>query len=93
MSCAHTESGDHDLQWPQTKVVGGGADSECVSGITFADPELGSLPSALTDNGGPTHTMRPGAAPSVVQVGSGCPETDQTGKPRGNPCTLGALER
>jgi hypothetical protein len=37
--------------------------------------------------------MRPGAAPAVLQVGSGCPATDQTGKARGEPCTLGALER
>ena len=92
MSCAHTEAGSHDLQWPKNKVVGGSADSECVSGITFADPQLGSLPAALTDNGGPTRTMRPTAAPAVIQIGSGCPPTDQTGRPRADPCTLGALE-
>jgi len=89
MSCAHTESGSHDLQWPRNKVVGGSADSECVTGITFADPLVGPL----ADNGGPTLTVAPAASPSVIQIGTGCPAIDQTGAARKNPCTAGALEK
>jgi len=59
-----------------------------VSGITFADPVLGPL----ADHGGPTLTIAPGADPSVVKIGSACPATDQTGKARPTPCTIGALE-
>jgi hypothetical protein len=89
MTCAATESGAHDLQWPANKVVGGSPDSPCIMGISFADPMLGPL----ADNGGPTQTMAPSAPASVVQIGSACPATDQTGKARGSPCTIGALER
>jgi hypothetical protein len=89
MQCAQTEMGSHDLQWPMNKVTGGSADSACVTGIAFADPMLGPA----QDNGGSTLTMVPGAAPSIVQVGAGCPATDQTGKTRASPCTLGAVER
>jgi hypothetical protein len=76
-------TGDHDVQWPM-----GGTDSPCVTGITFSDPMLGPL----TNNGGTTQTVVPGAASSVIQTGTSCPTTDQTGHPRGNPCTLGAYE-
>lgn len=88
MQCAGgaSEMGGRDVQWPLDKVAGGGADSAC--GITFADPRLG----ALQSNGGATLTMAPGAAASVVQIGTGCPATDQTGKRRASPCTIGALE-
>jgi len=89
MACGAVETGTHDLQWPMDKPVGGGADTACVTGITFADPMLG----ALTNNGGPTLTMAPSAAAAVIQVGTGCPATDQTGKARANPCTIGALEQ
>jgi hypothetical protein len=88
MTCAATESGSDDLQWPVDKVVGGSPDTDCVTGITFADPKLGPL----QNNGGPTSTMAPGAVSSVVQIGVGCPTTDQTGKTRSNPCTIGAVE-
>jgi hypothetical protein len=88
MQCAATESGAHDLQWPVNKVVGGSADSLCLPAIDLADPMLG----ALSDNGGSTLTMAPAAA-AVVQVGTGCPPTDQTGKMRASPCTIGALEK
>jgi hypothetical protein len=47
---------------------------------------------ALKNNGGTTETAAPGAAASVIQTGTSCPATDQTGKARKNPCTLGALE-
>ncbi len=89
MSCGNEEMGSRDIQWPMNKVVGGSADTACVTGIAYADPMLG----ALADNGGATRTMAPGAAASVVQIGTGCPATDQTGKVRGTPCTIGALER
>ena len=89
MACANTETGAHDVQWPMDKSAGGGTDTPCVTGITFSDPML----SPLANNGGPTSTMIPAAAASVVQVGTGCPATDQTGKPRANPCTIGAFEK
>jgi predicted outer membrane repeat protein len=82
-SSGTSNTGDHDLQWPM-----GGLDSPCVPGITFADPMLGPL----ANHGGMTSTIAPGAAPSVVQTGTSCPASDQTGRARANPCTLGALE-
>ncbi len=88
MSCGNTFTGSHDVQWPSKKVVGGSADSPCVTGITFADAMVG----ALANNGGTTQTMLPGASASVVQIGTNCPATDQTGKPRKSPCTIGAVE-
>jgi hypothetical protein len=89
MTCGATENGGHNVQWPVNKVVGGGADAPCVTGIDFADPMLGSL----ANNGGSTLTQAPAAAASIVQVGTDCPATDQTGKARKNPCTIGALEQ
>jgi hypothetical protein len=89
MSCGNEEMGSHDVQWPMKKVVGGSADTACVTGIDFVDPMLGPL----ADHGGATQTMEPAAAASVVQVGTGCPATDQTGKTRASPCTIGALEK
>ncbi|HEY4107226.1 MAG TPA: choice-of-anchor Q domain-containing protein, partial [Polyangiaceae bacterium] len=89
MSCAGgTLTGKNDLQWPKNKVAGGGADTDCLAGITYADPMLG----ALGNNGGSTLTLAPAAAATVVQTGSNCPMIDQTGKARKTPCTLGALE-
>jgi hypothetical protein len=44
----------------------------------------------LTDNGGPTLTLLPGAA--GLPTGTGCPPIDQRGEPRTDPCTLGAVE-
>ncbi len=52
------------------------------------DPNLGPL----QDNGGPTLTTVPDATPAILQVGTDCPKTDQTGKPRTDPCTVGAVE-
>jgi hypothetical protein len=88
MSCGNTFGGARDLQWPQNHVVGGNPDSPCVTGITFADPMLGPL----QNNGGPTLTLASSAAASVVKIGTGCPSTDQTGKTRATPCTIGAVE-
>jgi Right handed beta helix region len=89
MSCGATDTGTNDIQWPMNHVVGGAADSLCAAGIDFADPMLGPL----EDSGGPTLTLAPGAAASVVQVGTACPMLDQTGKMRATPCTLGAVEK
>lgn len=76
-------TGTHDLQWPM-----GSTDSPCAPGITFTDAMLGPL----ANHGGPTDTVVPGAAAAVIQTGTSCPPTDQTGKTRANPCTLGAVE-
>lgn len=82
-------TGDHDLQWPHDHIVCANPDHECVAGVTFADPMIG----ALADHGGNTRTSSPGAAATVVQVGTNCPSTDQTGRTRATPRTIGALER
>jgi hypothetical protein len=76
-------SGAHDVQWPM-----GGTATACVPSITFADPMLGTL----GDHGGTTATLVPAAAASVIQVGTSCPSTDQTGATRASPCTVGAVE-
>ncbi|MCA9678876.1 MAG: hypothetical protein KC464_27855 [Myxococcales bacterium] len=75
-------SGDHNVQWP----MGVQDDMECTPGITRMDPQMG----ALGDHGGPTPTALPGAA--GLPAGTGCPPTDQRGEPRGEPCTIGAVE-
>ncbi len=89
MSCHGGGAGSHDLQWPENHLVGGSPDDPCAPGILFADPMLGPL----ADNGGPTLTRMPMAAPSAIQTGANCPSQDQTGRPRATPCTLGAVER
>jgi hypothetical protein len=48
---------------------------------------------AVADNGAPTLTMLPVAVATAVQVGTGCPASDQTGKPRATRCSLGAVEK
>jgi hypothetical protein len=75
-------AGGDNVQWPE-------GHSACTEGTTFADPLLGPL----ADNGGPTLTTMPAAADEIVQVGEGCPATDQTGKDRAEPCTVGAVEK
>jgi predicted outer membrane repeat protein len=82
-SSGASNSGDHDLQWPM-----GGLDTPCAPGITFADAKLGPL----GNHGGTTSTLVPAAAASVIQIGTACPATDQTGRARATPCTLGAVE-
>lgn len=72
--------GSGNLQWP------GGA--LCTSTPLIADPMLGSL----ADNGGDSQTLRPTAASPVRGIASGCPPTDQLGKPRPEPCAAGAVE-
>ena len=77
----HPRPGAHNLQWPE-------GHAPCADGTAFEDADLGPL----QDNGGPTMTTAPGADPAVFQVGTDCPKTDQTGKPRADPCTVGAVE-
>jgi hypothetical protein len=73
-------SGGGNIQWT-------GA-APCASDITVADPLLGSL----GENGGPTETMLPAASSPARMAGSDCPGTDQRGRPRGEPCTSGAVQ-
>jgi hypothetical protein len=77
---AHGSSGPN-LQYP-------GSGTLCTTGITIGDPKLGPL----QDNGGTTRTMLPGAGSPAIGAGTGCPATDQRGKPRAGACTLGAVE-
>lgn len=76
-----------NLQWPATK-ASGSADQPCVAGIKFADPLLGPL----ADNGGLTKTFALGAGSPAIGLTTGCPATDQRGKPRSSPCDTGAFE-
>jgi hypothetical protein len=78
--------GAHDLQWPAMN--GSGPDQPCASGTTFADPMLSDL--AIGD--GPTATMAPKPGSAAIGQGQGCTATDQRGKPRKTPCTVGAYE-
>jgi hypothetical protein len=82
-SSGTSNMGTCDLQWPM-----GSLDTVCVPAITFADAMLGPL----ANNGGTTQTLLPAAAKSVIQTGTSCPATDQTGRTRATPCTLGAVE-
>jgi predicted outer membrane repeat protein len=79
--------GGGNIQWPATK-NNGNDDMPCVEGILFADPLLG----ALSDNGGPTPTMAPGAGSPAIDLGTDCPATDQTGAARETTCDAGAIQ-
>ena len=72
--------GGGNVQWTD--------EAPCTAGITIADPLLG----ALGANGGETETMVPGPTSPARGLGSGCPDTDQRGEPRGEPCMAGAVE-
>jgi len=72
--------GGGNLQWPDGSL--------CTASPLVADPLLGDL----GDNGGESETMLPDAATPASGIGTGCPETDQRGEPRGEPCTAGAVE-
>jgi hypothetical protein len=72
--------GGGNLEWP--------AGAGCAASALVAEPQLG----ALGDNGGPTETMLPAAGSPAGGLGTGCPETDQRGEPRGEPCTAGSVE-
>jgi hypothetical protein len=88
VSCTDTAAGgDHDLQFPATQ-GSGGADTPCVTGITFADPLLGPL----QDNGGPTLTIALLPGSPALGAGAGCPPTDQRGTARTDGCDIGAFQ-
>jgi hypothetical protein len=72
--------GGGNLQWPDGAL--------CTASPLVEDPLLG----ALGDNGGATETMLPAGASPARALGAGCPEQDQRGEPRGEPCTAGAVE-
>ncbi|MFL6696613.1 MAG: choice-of-anchor Q domain-containing protein [Vitreoscilla sp.] len=90
MQCSFTPgSGAQDVQWPQKRPVGGLNDNLCVTGIRFADPQLG----ALGANGGPTPTAVPASTSPLRKTGHGCAATDQRGVARNTAqCTIGAVE-
>ena len=90
MQCYFTPAtGAYDMQWPRYRVVGGAADTPCVNGIVFADPQL----AALAGNGGPTPTARPSSTSPLRGAGRNCPPTDQRGVARNTAqCTVGAVE-
>jgi hypothetical protein len=78
--------GSHDLQWPIDNMSG--PDVPCAPGTTFADPMLEDL----AVSAGFTATMAPKPGSPALGQGQSCPPTDQRGKPRKSPCTLGAYE-
>jgi hypothetical protein len=87
-SCSRTlDEGEHNLQWPAQR-PNGTADRPCVEGIAFADPLLGDL----ADHGGPAPTAAPADGSPALGAGADCPEADQRGEPRAEPCDLGAHE-
>jgi hypothetical protein len=90
MQCTFTPgSGSSDFQWPSYRAVGSALDTPCVTGITFADAQLGSLGS----NGGPTSTIVPSSSSPLRGAGRNCPPTDQRGVQRNSArCTVGAVE-
>lgn len=79
-----------NLQWPVDR-SGGGSDypaALCTPSVMIADALLGPL----ADHGGPTLTVLPAPGSPAIGRGSDCPDTDQRGMPRGEPCTSGAVE-
>lgn len=72
--------GGGNVEWPEGQA--------CTAAPLVADPLLG----APGDNGGPTETMLPGAGSPADDLGTGCPEADQRGEPRSEPCTSGSVE-
>ena len=82
--------GGGNVQYPVERAGGGSDDPDalCSVGALVADPLLGSL----EDNGGPTLTLMPGPGSPAIGLGTVCPETDQRGEPRPEPCTSGAVE-
>jgi len=89
MQCHVTGTGDGNVQWPQTHLVGGGDDAPCTPTVTFADPLLGTL----GDHGGASPTLVPDATGPAHGAGVMCPPTDQRGMPRpATGCTSGSVE-
>ena len=87
MDQAGRADGEHNLQWPESNL--NGAEWACAVGTAFGDP---LLEPNLADAGGPTRTLAPMALSPALARGANCPRTDQRGKARKTPCTLGAFE-
>jgi predicted outer membrane repeat protein len=83
---AMTDRGGN-IQWPATKASGKN-DQPCVDGITFADPLL----QPLQDNGGISKTLALGPGSPAIDFASQCPDVDQRGVSRSEPCDSGAFE-
>ncbi|MFW5741597.1 MAG: choice-of-anchor Q domain-containing protein, partial [Myxococcota bacterium] len=83
---AMTDRGGN-IQWPPTK-ASGKDDQPCVEGITFADPLL----QPLADNGGVSQTFALAQGSPAIDLGSDCPDVDQRGVERSEPCDSGAFE-
>ncbi len=77
---AKRTDGSGNLQWPDGAL--------CTADPLIADPLLGDL----GDHGGATESMVPGAGSPAIGLGTNCPDTDQMGNPRPEPCTAGAVE-
>ena len=89
MQCQVQGTGDGNVQWPRTHVIGSAADSPCTPTTTFADPLLG----ALGSNGGPTATLVLGAGSPAIGAGVNCPANDQRGMTRpAMGCSSGSVE-
>ncbi len=81
-TCDDTRSdGSGNLQWPDDG-------SLCTDDPLMADPMLG----ALGDGGGDIETMQPAHGSPAAGIATDCPESDQLGNPRPEPCTAGAVE-
>lgn len=74
------------LEWPA--VAATEFDSPCQADGITGDPQLGML----EDNGGPTATCALGADSAAVGRGTSCTGVDQRGKPRQEPCDVGAFQ-
>ena len=88
-SCNRSHTGQGaNYQWPAVN-AGGQAELACAGNTVFQDPLLGDL----ADNGGLTETVMPGPTSPVLGTATGCPATDQRGRPRSaTSCTPGAVE-
>ncbi len=80
-TCDATHDGGGNLEWPDDG-------AECTDAPLIANPRLGEL----GDHGGETETMVPEADSPAAGIATDCPETDQLGNPRPEPCTAGAVE-
>ncbi len=76
-----------NLQWPD-KRPSGNDDNPCTETVIFADPIL----SQISDNGGSTPTMAVAENSPARNAATSCPEVDQRGKERDEPCDIGAYE-
>lgn len=91
ITCRNTFiEGGGNAQHPVERSGGGSDDPDalCSPDVLVADPLLGPL----EDNGGPTLTLMPSSGSPALGLGTGCPETDQRGVARADPCTSGAVE-